>query len=138
MKDTTADQELPVHTIEEARTLLGPLDSNARLIRELYGVNVLVRDGSLRLLGKERDVALVRRVLEQGLEALRKGGGLTTGDVARMLRGNDSDEEADAAAIAAGRPRKQGGRQFRPRTPGQKQYLESGTQRCRYAGIFRT
>ena len=92
MKDTTADQELPVRTIEEARTLLGPLDSNARLIRELYGVNVLVRDGSLRLLGKERDVALVRRVLEQGLEALRKGGGLTTGDVSRIWRVNDSYE----------------------------------------------
>ncbi len=124
MKDTTADQEIPVRNVDEARTLLGPLDSNARLIRELYGVNVLVRDGSLRLLGKERDVALVRRVLEEGLEVLRKGGGLSTGDVARMLRGNDTDEEADAAAVAAGRPRQQGSRKVRPRTPGQKRYFE--------------
>lgn len=124
MKDTTADREIPVRNVEEARTLLGPLDSNARLIRELYGVNVLVRDGSLRLLGKEREVALVCRFLENGLKVLRQGGRLTTGDVARMLRGNDNDEEADAAAVAAGRPRQQGNRQIRPRTPGQKQYLD--------------
>ena len=89
MKDTTADREIPVRNVEEARTLLGPLDSNARLIRELYGVNVLVRDGSLRLLGKEREVAQVCRFLENGLKVLRQGGRLTTGDVARMLRGND-------------------------------------------------
>ncbi len=79
MKDTNADEEIPVRNVEEARTLLGPLDSNARLIRELHGVNVLVRDGSLRLLGKTGDVALVRQLLVDGLDNRRPGRVLTTG-----------------------------------------------------------
>ena len=40
-----ADVQIPMQSVDEARTLLGPLDSNARLIREVHGVSVLARDG---------------------------------------------------------------------------------------------
>ena len=59
-----ADIQIPVQSVDEARTLLGPLDSNARLIRELHGVSVLARDGSLRLLGDADHVLLVQQVLD--------------------------------------------------------------------------
>ena len=59
-----ADVLIPVQAVDEARTLLGPLDSNARLIRELHGVSVLARDGSLRLLGDQSHVLVVQQVLE--------------------------------------------------------------------------
>jgi rRNA processing protein Krr1/Pno1 len=67
---TDADIQIPVLTTEEARTLLGPLDSNARLIRELHGVSVLVRDGSLRLLGDPLHVHIVQQALEESLLTL--------------------------------------------------------------------
>ena len=71
MKET-ADEVLEVHGSEEVRTLLGPLDSNTRLIRELHGVNVLVRDGSVRLLGGPEDVRRVRDILSAALEEMRR------------------------------------------------------------------
>ena len=83
MKDNAPDTHIPIKGFDEARTLLGPLDSNARLIRELHGVNVLVREGSLRLLGNPDSVDAVREILENGLEAIRQGRGLTTSEVAR-------------------------------------------------------
>jgi phosphate starvation-inducible PhoH-like protein len=120
LKQKPADEEIPVRSIEEARTLLGPLDSNARLIRELHGVNVLVRDGGLRLLGDPREVGRVRRILENSLDALRSGRGLTTGEVAGMLRGGESA----SAKSRAGRSGDDQRRKLRARTPGQQHYLD--------------
>ena len=69
----TADEQIPIKSFDEARVILGPLDTNARLIRELHSVNVLARDGALRLLGKPEDVGRVRSTIEDSLEAMRAG-----------------------------------------------------------------
>ena len=137
MKDTTVDEHIPVRSFEEVRVILGPLDTNARLIRELHGVNVLARDGSLRLLGKPEDVAKVRTTIESGLEALRSGRMLTTAEVARMLRG-----EAQPGAGGGSRPGSvhpsQGEvvrRHVQPRTPGQQRYYEALLQHDVVFGI---
>jgi phosphate starvation-inducible protein PhoH len=83
---TDADIHIPVQSVEEARTLLGPLDSNARLIRELHGVSVLARDGSLRLLGDSGHVHVVQQVLEECLGMMRGGRRVSTQEVAGRLR----------------------------------------------------
>ena len=121
-----ADISIPVEAVEEARTLLGPLDSNARLIRELHGVSVLARDGSLRLLGDDEHVAVVRGVLEECLRCMRQGHKVSTQDVAAQLRRtlgvSAGAEEPDAAGAA--RPRPKGGAVVRARTEGQQRYLD--------------
>ena len=123
-----ADISIPVESVDEARTLLGPLDSNARLIRELHGVSVLSRDGSLRLLGDEEHVAVVQGVLEECLRRIRQGHKVSTQEVASRLRrtlggGGEVDEPA-AGAAAKARP-KGGGAVVRARTEGQQRYLDS-------------
>ena len=120
-----ADLQIPVRNVDEARTLLGPLDSNARLIRELHGVNVLVRDGSLRLLGPADQVGSVREVLSGALEDLRQGREITPGHVARRLGesagvATSGTPEPAAEPIAAGRHRN-----VQPRTDGQRRYLDA-------------
>ena len=121
-----ADISIPVEAVEEARTLLGPLDSNARLIRELHGVSVLARDGSLRLLGDDEHVAVVRGVLEECLRRMRQGHKVSTQDVAAQLRRtlglSPGSEEPDAASAARQRPK--GGAVVRARTEGQQRYLD--------------
>jgi phosphate starvation-inducible PhoH-like protein len=126
-----ADIQIPVQSVEEARTLLGPLDSNARLIRELHGVSVLVRDGSLRLLGEMQHVHSVQHVLEDSLHVLRSGRRITTQDVAQRLRAGVPPEVVEAAAhggaVSAGAP---GARvhAIKARTGGQSRYLEAMEQ----------
>jgi phosphate starvation-inducible PhoH-like protein len=127
---TDADIHIPVQAVEEARTLLGPLDSNARLIRELHGVSVLARDGSLRLLGDAGHVQVVQQVLEECLAQMRGGRRLSTQDVAGKLRATmGQDVGVDPAVAAAERgPRSPfgggGGAVVRARTGGQQRYLE--------------
>jgi phosphate starvation-inducible PhoH-like protein len=138
---TDADIQIPVHTVEEARTLLGPLDSNARLIRELHGVSVLARDGSLRLLGDAEHVAIVQPVLEECLGLMRGGRRLSTQEVAGRLRatlGQDATADGNAgpgtglgakAIVAAGGPT------VRARTAGQQRYLECMEQNDVVLGV---
>jgi phosphate starvation-inducible PhoH-like protein len=132
-----ADIQVPVQSVEEARTLLGPLDSNARLIRELHGVSVLARDGSLRLLGDAAHVGLVQQVLEECLQWLRQGRRLSTQEVAARLRATLG---VDPGAVAEGN----GGERLqrpsvptlvKPRTPGQHRYLECMEQHDVVFGI---
>ena len=124
---TDADIQIPVQTVEEARTLLGPLDSNARLIRELHGVSVLARDGSLRLLGDADHVLIVQQVLEECLGLMRGGSRVSTQEVAGRLRatlGQDATAADSSAAIDRSKLAANGSPVVRARTPGQQRYLE--------------
>ena len=124
-----ADVHIPVQSVDEARTLLGPLDSNARLVRELHGISVLARDGSLRLLGDAAHVQIVQQVFEECLAAMRTGRRLSTQEVGQKLR---ATVHYDAAAAASGgdgerggRPAPVGGVVVRARTAGQQVYLDA-------------
>ena len=135
MKD---DIQIPVQSTDEARTLLGPLDSNVRLIREMHGVSVLVRDGSLRLLGEPEQVQLVQNVLEDSLYKLRAGQKVSTQSVADRLRGGLDEAPADAAANATD-AKAQGARSVqaavKARTKGQQVYLDAMEQHDVVFGI---
>ncbi len=120
-----AEHVIPVESSEEARVLLGPLDSNARLIRQLFGVNVLARDGSLRLLGEDDPVEVVREALQWGLDGFRAGRPMSTADVAHRLReASGTHEPGPTSEVLGPRPVTRRAA-VRPRTPGQERYLET-------------
>ncbi len=128
MKDNTSDADIPIKGTDEARTLLGPLDSNVRLIRELHGVNVLVREGSLRLLGKPDAVDEVRGIIESALEAIRKGG-ITTAEVGRRIRGERAGgRDGTSTDGSSGASQSEARRAVAPRTEGQRAYWEAMEQ----------
>jgi phosphate starvation-inducible PhoH-like protein len=126
---TDADISIPVESVDEARTVLGPLDSNARLIRELHGVSVLQRDGSVRLLGDEEHVAVVKGVLDTCLRRMRGGEKVSTQDVAAQLRrtlsGGEEVEDDRALGAPATRAKGKAGAVVRARTEGQQHYLDA-------------
>lgn len=119
MKDSQADEFIEVESVDEIRALLGPLDSNTRLVRELFGVNVLSREGGVRLLGQPEDVKRVRAVLEASLQERRRGTELETAEVADRLR---ASAPAGAGSAASELPHRTGVPIVKARTPGQKAY----------------
>ena len=145
-----ADIHIPVQSVDEARVLLGPLDSNARLIRELHGVSVLARDGSLRLLGEGGHVHVVQQVLEECLGLMRSGRKVGTQDVAVRLRATLGQDATDDLASAVERAAKAVGHggggsasaapgpvgiNVRARTAGQARYLECMEQHDVVLGV---
>jgi phosphate starvation-inducible PhoH-like protein len=125
LKDPSPGEDIQLHDADEARVLLGPLDGNARLIRDLHGVHLLTRDGGLRLMGEERKVALVRRVLEDCLTRMRSGEACSSTEIGEQLRVVDVGTTTDAPdGVADSRPALRNSvTQVRPRTPGQARYL---------------
>lgn len=119
-----ADINIPVQSVDEARTLLGPLDSNARLIRELHGVSVLQRDGSLRLLGDSEHTTVVQAVLEECLRKIRTGHKVSTQDVANDLRKTLGMLSGDAPLEPERPVRPTGSGVVKARTQGQQDYLD--------------
>jgi len=123
------DIQIPVQSTDEARTLLGPLDSNARLIREMHGVSVLVRDGSLRLLGEPEQVQVVQNVLEDSLHHLRAGRKMSTQEVADRLRAGQPDAALADVGAAGNDLKPQVPRSVqaaaKARTAGQQVYLDA-------------
>jgi len=120
-----ADISIAVQSVDEARTLLGPLDSNARLIRELHGISVLARDGSVRLLGDSEHAEVVQRVIEDFLQRMRAGHKVSTQDVATAIRKTLGMSIPDGGGGEPERPvRPTGSNVVRARTEGQQRYLE--------------
>jgi phosphate starvation-inducible PhoH-like protein len=119
-----ADINIPVQSVDEARTLLGPLDCNARLIRELHGVSVLARAGGLRLLGDAEHTTVVQSVLEECLRRMRIGHKVSTQDVATELRKTLGMMSADGGTEHERPVRPTGSGAVRARTEGQQAYLD--------------
>ncbi|MEZ5987941.1 MAG: hypothetical protein R3F30_02200 [Planctomycetota bacterium] len=59
--------EVRLKNVEEARTILGPLDRNANLLREAFEVDLVHRGDALRILGPDDKVQAVRALLERAL-----------------------------------------------------------------------
>ncbi len=125
MKDNNSDEQIPIRNFEEVRTLLGPLDTNARLIRDLHGVNGLARDNALRLLGKPEDVAKVRKLLEDGLESIRRGRSVTTAEMARMIRGDEAGVDGTVTLPTPRAVPTSWNRKVQARTAGQQRYVDA-------------
>lgn len=128
MKDPQADEFIAVENVDEIRALLGPLDTNTRLVRELFGVNVLSRDGGVRLMGKPGDVRRVRGVFEGCLDQRRRGHEMDTASVAQKLRDEsplNGGGPTPSNASTIDLPRRANASAAKPKTKGQKEYWEA-------------
>jgi len=103
------EDSLKLKDQEEARTLLGPMDVHARLLRDLLQVSVVPRGDTLKLLGPSEAVAQARNLIIQVLHEIR-GGSTVTPDKFRSLLLNVVSGNKSRARVE-------------PRTKGQRRYL---------------
>ncbi len=99
--------------------LFGARDQNVRRIRDALGVRISAREGCIYVEGDESAVARATEVLQKLQDQVARDGELSPDDVSRLvadLRGGQPYANVPAIAVYTGR-------QVRPRTPGQAQYL---------------
>lgn len=106
--------------------LLGPQDRLLRMLeKEHPEVEVLVRGNEIRLTGGSEQVAAARRLVDELIEMTRGGQELAPADVqtsARMLRRDDGPRPSEVLGEAILSTR---GKVIRPKTPGQKSYVDA-------------
>jgi phosphate starvation-inducible protein PhoH and related proteins len=107
-------------------TLLGPRDELLRTMERAFPrLDVHVRGNEFRLTGASADVALVERLVDELLEIIDAGQPLNRDAVERsigMLRAQTSERPADVLTMNIVSSR---GRTIRPKTLGQKRYVDA-------------
>ncbi|HZZ27400.1 MAG TPA: PhoH family protein [Pirellulales bacterium] len=112
-------------SVLDSRTLLslfGPRDQHLRKIRSALGVEISARDGRIRIEGDDSAVLRATDVFEELRAVADQHGAVADHDVDRALSNVTGEERiADHPPIAV----LQAGRNVRPRTPGQAEYINA-------------
>lgn len=120
------EQRISIERLEQAVDLFGSFDENIRLIEAEFDVTVANREGALCVNGEAEDVMLAVRALNALLTLSSRGEAITEQNVryvVALVRAGQEDKVGeltqDLICISAK------GRPIKPKTIGQKRYVES-------------
>ena len=120
------EQRISIERMEQAVNLFGSFDENVRLVEAEFGVTVANREGELRVNGEPEDTMLACKALSALLTISNRGEPITEQNVRYVIglvrAGQEeriSELTQDVICISAK------GRPIKPKTLGQKQYVES-------------
>ncbi len=119
-------ETVPLHSLDEERTLLGPQDGHARAIRNRFGVALTVHGGRVHIEGGEpEDVADAMAVVRELLQHIRSKGDLDVDVVKKLLENGHAVAAAqvEEEAIKAGGPGLPPG--VTSRSKGQERYVRA-------------
>jgi phosphate starvation-inducible PhoH-like protein len=106
-------------------SLLGTGDSLLRIVEQAFNTEILVRGNEVTVSGSDAEASQVMRVFDEFVKLLDRGYELDESTVRatiEMVRGDVHSSPADVLGDTALRHR---GRLIRPKTPGQKAYLDA-------------
>lgn len=103
--------------------LFGPRDQHIKRIRDKFGVDITHRDGQIRIAGDSLGVSSATQVMKHLKALVEKNGSIVEDDVTKIL----SQVTGDVFLGASGEPISVAttGRQIKPRTQGQKVYVDA-------------
>lgn len=130
-----AEDRIPLKSQDEVQLIFGPFDRYAKLLREIFQVNLVTRDGLLKLVGSKSQVRDVKMAIEKVLSKYRRDGDIEGREIEKLLMqgvgrresdlqdaseadGNGDDEILRATAHA---PRLE----VAPKTAGQEKYVKA-------------
>ena len=120
------EQRISIERMEQAVNLFGSFDENVRLVEAEFRVTVANREGELRVNGEPEDTMLACKALSALLTISNRGEPITEQNVRYVIglvRAGQEDRISeltqDVICISAK------GRPIKPKTLGQKQYVES-------------
>lgn len=103
--------------------LFGPQDQHVRRLRDTFHVEIVHRDGQIRVTGEASDVSKATEVLEALRRQLRRNGALLPDDLTRAI-----DRVVSLPPLEAGSELGMLVPDVHPRTPGQRRYVEAMQQ----------
>ncbi len=114
MKRGRLEAQIELESLEEEQRLFGARDKWRRLLCGRFPVELVSRQGALKILGEEDAVAEVKALLDRALIAVRKGQGDTA--LERIFADGSAPPADPTRILTSG---------IRPRSPGQRRYVES-------------
>ena len=120
------EQRIGIERLEQAINIFGSFDENIRMIEGEFGVSVVSREGELRVSGEPEETMMASKAIQALLKLSSKGETINEQNVRYVLNLVKNGQEADVSDLtqgvicitAKGRP-------VKPKTIGQKTYVES-------------
>lgn len=121
----THEESLELKDIEKTRMLFGDYDQNLILIQDEFNVDIILRDGKLRIIGEQDNVSMALKVIKILMHKLESEGVISSHTVdyaIRMVRDGDEkkSDKLDEVIITTAR-----GKVIRAKTLGQRKYIEA-------------
>ena len=130
------EQRISIERLEQAVNLFGSFDENIHLIESEFGVTIANREGELRVNGEPEDVMVACKALTALLTLSNRGETINEQNVRYVIslaRAGQEDKVGeltqDVICISAK------GRPVKPKTIGQKKYVESITDNAVTIGV---
>ncbi len=130
------EQRISIERLEQAVNLFGSFDENIHLIESEFNVSVANREGELRVNGEPEDVMVASKALTALLTLSNRGETISEQNVRYVIglaRAGQEDKVSeltqDVICISAK------GRPVKPKTIGQKKYVDSITQNAVTIGV---
>lgn len=118
-------KRITINNLDIVKELFGNFDENLKLIKKHFDIDIISREGEIILLGSEAEVQLGEKLILELINMLEKGEHITPQNVLyiinMILDGKEDkvkDLIGDALIITAK------GKAIKPKTLGQKKYLE--------------
>jgi len=122
------ETRVPIEDQAAAMEILGRFDEHVKVIEKATGVKLVLRDGEFVFIGSPRQVKEGQEVLTRLMGSYRMEGEVTPQEVNRVIRAVKSGEAAEEGAgrdVLLTTPR---GKQVRPKTAGQRRYVDAMRQ----------
>ncbi len=122
------ETRVPIEDQAAAMEILGRFDEHVKVIEKATGVKLVLRDGEFVFIGSPRQVKEGQEVLTRLMGSYQMEGEVTPQEVNRVIRAVKSGEAAEEGAgrdVLLTTPR---GKQVRPKTAGQRRYVDAMRQ----------
>ncbi len=110
---------------DELIKLLGIHDKNIKIIKSYYDVNILVRNGAVKVTGEKEKSEAVSKILKDILNTIRADGEISDQKIIYLIESNKSDSNIDYNQILKEViVTSASGRVIKAKTIGQKRYID--------------
>ncbi|MBS3786666.1 PhoH family protein [Candidatus Bipolaricaulota bacterium] len=124
--EKTIERELTLRDHDQTVTLLGQYNKNLDYIRENFDAQIIVRDGTIKISGKEKEVKQVRSLFDELLEMIDAGQSLKLEEVKRLTRMAKEGKSRELKGVLSDVIQTTyWGEQIKPKSINQKEYVEA-------------
>lgn len=130
------NQEIIIEDVRQLKELFGHLDENIKKIEESFGVKITSKDNSITIEGSEGQIRQTQIVIMNLLDAIQRQKHLETRDISySIMLVKNGIEDSFAQLLDDVIVYTEMGKPLRPKTLGQKRYLDSIRQNDIVFGI---
>ena len=125
MQEQFTEASIQIDNMERIMNLFGNFDQNLKVIEDEFDIDIIVREGEIKIVGQENAVAMAERTLNILMEMQQNGESVTSHSVSYTIElvkeGRENRrEELDSVIITNAR-----GKAIKSKTIGQKRYIDA-------------